>query len=40
MDGMNCLDKKAQEAIKDYLPKPIGLNDLSALLVKMFAESK
>ena len=38
MDGMNGLGKKAQEAIKDYLPKPIGLNDLSALLVKMFAE--
>ena len=38
LDGMNGLGKKAQQAIKDYLPKPIGLNDLSTLLGKMFAE--
>ncbi len=38
LNGMNGLGKKAQEAIKYYLPKPIGLGDLSALLAKMFKE--
>jgi PAS domain S-box-containing protein len=38
LDGMNGLGKKAQKSIKDYLPKPVGLSDLSALLAKMFAE--
>ena len=38
LDGMNGLGKRAQKSIKDYLPKPVGLGDLSALLAKMFAE--
>ena len=38
LDGMNGLGKKAQKSIKEYLPKPVGLGDLSALLAKMFAE--
>jgi PAS domain S-box-containing protein len=37
-DRMNGLDKKAQQAIKFYLPKPVGLTDLSALLRKMLTE--
>lgn len=40
LDGINGLGKKAKESIKDYLSKPIGLHDLSALLAKMFAEEK
>jgi len=36
LDGINGLGQKAQESIKDYLAKPVGLGDLSALLVKMF----
>ena len=38
LDGINGLGKKAKESIKDYLPKPVGLNDLSALLAKMLQE--
>ena len=38
LDGINGLGKKAKESIKDYLPKPIGLNDLSALLAKMLQD--
>ncbi len=38
LDGINGLGKKAQQAIKYYLPKPVGLTDLSALLRRMFAE--
>jgi len=38
LDGINGLSKKAQESIKDYLPKPVGLGDLSALLAKMFED--
>ena len=38
LDGINGLGQKAQESIIDYLPKPIGLSDLSALLAKMFGE--
>ena len=38
LDGINGLGQKAQESIIDYLPKPIGLSDLSALLAKMFAD--
>jgi YesN/AraC family two-component response regulator len=38
LDGMNGLGKKARESIVDYLPKPVGLGDLSALLAKMFPE--
>lgn len=38
LDGINGLGQKAKEAIKDYLPKPVGLSDLSALLAKMLAE--
>ena len=38
LDGINGLGKKTKESIKDFLPKPIGLGDLSALLAKMFAE--
>jgi light-regulated signal transduction histidine kinase (bacteriophytochrome) len=37
-DGINGLGKKAKESIKDILPKPIGLGDLSALLARMFKE--
>ncbi len=35
LDGMSGLGRKAQQAIRDYLPKPVGLTDLSALLGKM-----
>jgi signal transduction histidine kinase len=38
LDGMNGLGKRAKQAIRDYLPKPVGLNDLSKLLGKMLAE--
>lgn len=40
LDGINSLGKKAKESIQDYLPKPIGLNDLSALLAKMLPDEK
>jgi PAS domain S-box-containing protein len=36
LNGINGLGQKAKESIQDYLPKPIGLSDLSALLAKMF----
>jgi len=39
-DGINGLGKKAKESIIDYLSKPIGLGDLSALLAKMFPDEK
>jgi two-component system cell cycle sensor histidine kinase/response regulator CckA len=38
LDGMNGLGKKAKKSIKEYLPKPVGLGDLSALLARMFAK--
>jgi signal transduction histidine kinase/DNA-binding LytR/AlgR family response regulator len=38
LDGVNGLGKKAQKSINDYLPKPVGLGDLSALLAKMFKD--
>ena len=38
LDRINGLGQKAKESIVDYLPKPIGLGDLSALLAKMFKE--
>jgi two-component system cell cycle sensor histidine kinase/response regulator CckA len=38
LDGMNGLGEKAKKSIKEYLPKPVGLGDLSALLAKMFAK--
>ena len=38
LDGINGLGQKTQESIQDYLPKPVGLSDLSALLAKMFAD--
>jgi PAS domain S-box-containing protein len=38
LDGMNGLGQKAKELIQDYLPKPVGLSDLSALLAKMLAK--
>ncbi len=38
LDGMNGLGQKAKELIHDYLPKPVGLSDLSALLARMLAE--
>ena len=38
LDGINGLGQKAQESIQDYLPKPVGLSDLSALLAKMLAK--
>jgi len=37
LDGIDGLSKKTKESIIDYLSKPIGLADLSALLAKMFA---
>ena len=40
LDGINGLGKKAKESIQDYLPKPIGLSDLSALLAKMLPDEK
>ena len=40
LDGINGLGQKAKESIMDYLPKPVGLGDLSALLAKMFADEK
>jgi signal transduction histidine kinase/DNA-binding response OmpR family regulator len=36
LDGINGLGQKARESIHDYLPKPVGLRDLSTLLAKMF----
>ncbi|MGD9300530.1 MAG: response regulator [Desulfobacterales bacterium] len=38
LDGINGLGQKAKESIIDYLPKPIGLGDLSTLLARMFTE--
>jgi len=38
LDGVNGLGKKAKESIKDYLSKPVGLGDLSALLARMLEE--
>jgi len=38
LDGINGLGQKTQESIQDYLPKPVGLSDLSVLLAKMFAK--
>jgi two-component system cell cycle sensor histidine kinase/response regulator CckA len=38
LDGMNGLGEKAKKSIKEYLPKPVGLGDLSALLARMFAK--
>jgi CheY-like chemotaxis protein len=38
LDGINGMGPKAQKLIHDYLPKPVGLSDLSALLAKMLAE--
>jgi two-component system cell cycle sensor histidine kinase/response regulator CckA len=38
LDGMNGLGEKAKKSIKEYLPKPVGLDDLSALLARMFAK--
>ncbi len=38
LDGINGLGNKAKESIKDYLPKPVGLSDLSALLARMLQE--
>jgi len=37
LEGINGLGKRAQESILDYLSKPIGIGDLSALLAKMLA---
>jgi CheY-like chemotaxis protein len=38
LDGINGLGQKAKASIKDYLPKPVGLGDLSELLSRMFKE--
>jgi YesN/AraC family two-component response regulator len=38
LDGINGLGQKAKASIKDYLSKPVGLGDLSALLARMFKE--
>jgi two-component system cell cycle sensor histidine kinase/response regulator CckA len=35
MEGINGLSKQTKDCIKDYLAKPVGLGDLSALLAKM-----
>jgi len=35
MEGINGLSKETRARIKDYLAKPVGLGDLSALLAKM-----
>jgi hypothetical protein len=35
MEGIKGLSKQARDCIKNYLAKPIGLSDLSALLAKM-----
>jgi two-component system cell cycle sensor histidine kinase/response regulator CckA len=35
MEGINGLSKQTIDCIKDYLAKPVGLDDLSALLAKM-----
>jgi two-component system cell cycle sensor histidine kinase/response regulator CckA len=35
MEGINGLSKQTGDCIKDYLAKPVGLADLSALLAKM-----
>ena len=38
MEGINGLSKQTKDCIKDYLAKPVGLGDLSALLAKMLKE--
>jgi YesN/AraC family two-component response regulator len=38
MEGINGLSKQTSDCIKDYLAKPVGLGDLSALLAKMLKE--
>ena len=38
LDGINGLGQKAKASIKDYLSKPVGLGDLSALLARMFED--
>jgi two-component system, cell cycle sensor histidine kinase and response regulator CckA len=35
MEGINGLSKQTKACIKDYLAKPVGLGDLSALLARM-----
>ena len=35
MEGINGLSKQTKDCIKDYLAKPVGLGDLSALLARM-----
>jgi PAS domain S-box-containing protein len=40
LDGINGVGQKAKESIMDYLPKPVGLGDLSALLAKMLVDEK
>ena len=34
-EGIEGLNKEARASIKDYLAKPVGLSDLSALLARM-----
>lgn len=38
MEGINGLSKQTKACIKDYLAKPIGLGDLSALLARMLKD--
>jgi len=37
-EGIEGLNKEARASIKDYLAKPVGLSDLSALLARMLKE--
>jgi two-component system cell cycle sensor histidine kinase/response regulator CckA len=38
MEGINGLSKQTKTCIKDYLAKPVGLGDLSALLARMLKD--
>jgi two-component system cell cycle sensor histidine kinase/response regulator CckA len=38
MEGINGLSKQTKDCIKDYLAKPVGLGDLSALLARMLKD--
>ena len=39
-DVIENLSPDARAAIKDFIPKPVGLEDLSALLAKMLEKGK
>lgn len=38
MEGINGLSEQNKDSLKEYLAKPIGLKDLSAVLVRMLQE--